>query len=89
MCDNTPDGRLITTDTGISVMTEQNDIPCGSKAPACRPPKRSEFITIRVSLAIKDQLTALANQKERPLSWLVNGILERFLNDVPTTEQRE
>lgn len=70
-------------------MTTHNDIPCVGNTSACRPPKRSEFITIRVSSTLKEQLSALADQRERSLSWLVNSILEEFFKGKQTTKQRE
>ncbi len=61
-----------------------NDIPCVGNAsahPHDRRDKRTEFVTIRVSLATKDQLLAIAQQRERSLSWLANSILERVVSE--------
>ncbi len=44
-----------------------------------RKEKRDEYITVRVSLPLKDRLNALARENRRPLSWLVNNILEEYV----------
>ncbi len=62
-------------------MANHNDIPCAGNASARPRHKKSEFITVRVSWDVKDQLAATARQRNRPLSWLVNSVLEQFVSD--------
>lgn len=43
-----------------------------------RPPKKSEFLSIRVPKEVKTRLEEMALSQERSLSWLVAKILEDF-----------
>ncbi|MCG8434139.1 MAG: hypothetical protein MJA83_08925 [Gammaproteobacteria bacterium] len=42
--------------------------------------KKTEFLSIRVSQPVKRKLQKLADDQDRPLSWVVNKILEKYVN---------
>ena len=42
--------------------------------------KKTEFISLRVSKTVKRKLEDVAIQNDRPLSWVVNKILEKHVN---------
>lgn len=44
-----------------------------------RPEKKTEFIAVRVPDSVKQQLQAIADQHDRPLSWLVCRMLQHCL----------
>ena len=63
------------------LVAKSADMPCVGSAFSHDKEKRAEFITIRASSTIKDQLTAMAEQQDRSLSWLVNRVLEQFVSE--------
>ena len=44
-----------------------------------RPEKKDEFISVRVEKATKDKLLEIAEETERPLSWVVGRILRAYV----------
>lgn len=42
--------------------------------------KKTEFISVRVSKAVKARLEEIAEEHDRPLSWVVNRVLEKHVN---------
>lgn len=42
-------------------------------------PKKSEFLSIRISLTTKNKLLKIAEEQERSISWLVGKIVEDYL----------
>lgn len=73
-------------------MTEHDDTPNTGNTPPTptavprKVHKRTEYITIRVSLPLKEKLIAMAEQVNRPLSWLTNNILEKEANNQKTID---
>lgn len=41
--------------------------------------KKDELISVRVKSPIKEKLLEIAIEKDRPLSWVVNQIIEEYL----------
>lgn len=41
--------------------------------------KKTEFISLRVTKSVKNKLEDIAVQNDRPLSWVVNKILEKYV----------
>jgi predicted transcriptional regulator len=42
--------------------------------------KKDELISVRVSNTLRNKLEAIAEENDRPLSWVVNKILEKYTN---------
>ncbi len=42
--------------------------------------KKTELISVRISKSLRDKLEAIAEEQDRPLSWVVNKILQKHLN---------
>ncbi|MBL4827443.1 MAG: hypothetical protein JKY66_06975 [Spongiibacteraceae bacterium] len=42
---------------------------------------KDEFISVRVQAQVKVKLQKIADEKDRPLSWVVNKILEESLEN--------
>ena len=40
--------------------------------------KKDELISVRVSNTLRNKLEAIAEENDRPLSWVVNKILEKY-----------
>ena len=42
--------------------------------------KKPDFLSVRVSKSVKSKLEKVAAENDRPLSWVVNRILEKYVN---------
>ncbi len=42
--------------------------------------KKPDFLSVRVSKSVKSKLEKVAKENDRPLSWVVNRILEKYVN---------
>lgn len=42
--------------------------------------KKTEFISLRISKSVKAKLEAIAEEHERPLSWVVCKIIEKHVD---------
>lgn len=42
--------------------------------------KKTDFLSVRMSKTVKSKLEKVAEENDRPLSWVVNKILENYVN---------